>query len=258
MKDEKIASKISLLNIHLNNIKQDDLLRQLTDGIFITPNVDHIMKLQKDRLFYDIYQNADWTVCDSKIVQLGLKFLGKPVKEVIPGSSFFSAYCQHHKDNDQIRIFLLGAAEGIARKAQEEINKKVGRNMVVASHSPSFGFEKDEQECEEILSLINTSDATVLVVGVGAPKQEKWIYKYKDRLSNIKLFMALGATIDFEAGTLKRAPVWMQKMSLEWAYRLFKEPKRLWKRYMIDDLPFLGLLLKEKLKIYRNPFEENK
>jgi len=258
MKDEKIASKISLFNIHLNNIKQDDLLRQLTDGIFITPNVDHIIKLQKDRLFYDIYQNADWIVCDSKIVQLGLKFLGKPVKEVIPGSSFFSAYYQHHKDNDQIRIFLLGAAEGIARKAQEEINEKVGRNMVVASHSPSFGFEKDEQECEEILSLINTSDATVLVVGVGAPKQEKWIYKYKDRLSNIKLLMALGATIDFEAGTLKRAPVWMQKMSLEWAYRLFKEPKRLWKRYMIDDLPFLGLLLKEKLKIYRNPFEENK
>src|SRR5690606_39662268 len=65
-------------------------------------------------------------------------------------------------------------------------------------------------------------------------------------LSNIKLFMALGATIDFEAGTLKRAPVWMQKMSLEWAYRMFKEPKRLWKRYMIDDLPFLGLILKEK------------
>lgn len=258
MKDEKIAYKISLFNIHLNNIKQDDLLRQLTDGIFITPNVDHIIKLQKDRLFYDIYQNADWIVCDSKIVQLGLKFLGKPVKEVIPGSSFFSAYYQHHKDNDQIRIFLLGAAEGIARKAQEEINKKVGRNMVVASHSPSFGFENDEQECEEILSLINTSGATVLVVGVGAPKQEKWIYKYKDRLSNIKLFMALGATIDFEAGTLKRAPVWMQKMSLEWAYRLFKEPKRLWKRYMIDDLPFLGLILKEKLKIYRNPFEEKK
>ncbi|NGM67251.1 WecB/TagA/CpsF family glycosyltransferase [Sphingobacterium sp. SGR-19] len=258
MKDEKIAYKISLFNIHLNNIKQDDLLRQLTDGIFITPNVDHIIKLQKDRLFYDIYQNVDWIVCDSKIVQLGLTFLGKPVKEVIPGSSFFSAYYQHHKDNDQIRIFLLGAAEGIARKAQEEINKKVGRNMVVASHSPSFGFENDEQECEEILSLINTSDATVLVVGVGAPKQEKWIYKYKDRLSNIKLFMALGATIDFEAGTLKRAPVWMQKMSLEWAYRLFKEPKRLWKRYMIDDLPFLGLILKEKLKIYRNPFEEKK
>lgn len=258
MKDEKIAYKISLFNIHLNNIKQDDLLRQLTDGIFITPNVDHIIKLQKDRLFYDIYQNADWIVCDSKIVQLGLKFLGKPVKEVIPGSSFFSAYYQHHKDNDQIRIFLLGAAEGIARKAQEEINKKVGRNMVVASHSPSFGFENDEQECEEILSLINTSDATVLVVGVGAPKQEKWIYKYKDRLSNIKLFMALGATIDFEAGTLKRAPIWMQKMSLEWAYRLFKEPKRLWKRYMIDDLPFLGLILKEKLKIYGNPFAEKK
>ncbi|HLT88885.1 MAG TPA: WecB/TagA/CpsF family glycosyltransferase [Sphingobacterium sp.] len=247
--------KVSFLNIELDNVALDDLLRRLDSGVFITPNVDHIMKLQKDRSFYRIYQNADWIVCDSNIVQLGLKFLGKPVKEVIPGSSFFQAYYQHHKNNDQIEIFLLGAAEGIAKQAQQKINKKVGRNMVVASHSPSFGFEQNERECEEILTLINNSNATVLVVGVGAPKQEKWIYKYKDRLPNIKLFMALGATIDFEAGTLERAPIWMQKMSLEWAYRLYKEPKRLWKRYMVDDLPFFSLVLKEKFGNYRNPFE---
>lgn len=249
------TNKVNFLNIELDNIALDDLLHKLDSGIFITPNVDHIMKLQKDRSFYNIYQSADWIICDSKIVQLGLKFLGKPVKEVIPGSSFFPAYYQHHKNNGQIQIFLLGAAEGIAKQARQEINKKVGRNMVVASHSPSFGFEQNERECEEILTLINNSNATVLVVGVGAPKQEKWIFKYKDRLPNIKLFMALGATIDFEAGTLERAPVWMQKMSLEWAYRLYKEPKRLWKRYMVDDLPFFSLVLKEKFGTYRNPFE---
>jgi len=198
--------KIPLFNIYLDNITQEDLLQQLHSGIFITPNVDHLMKLQQDRLFYEVYQNADWVICDSKVVQLGLKFLGKPVKEVIPGSSFFSAYYSYHKDNEEVRLFLLGAAEGIADKAKQEINKRVGRNMVVKSHSPTFGFEDNDSECEEIIALINKSDATVLVVGVGAPKQEKWIFKYKNRLPNIKLFMALGATIDFEAGTLERAP----------------------------------------------------
>src|SRR5690606_1757307 len=254
MKRERMIPKIPLFNIYLDNISQEDLLYELSEGVFITPNVDHLMKLQKDRSFYNIYKRANWVVCDSKIVQLGLRFLGKPVKEVIPGSSFFSAYYQIHKYNEEVRRLFLGSAGGMAQIAKNEINRKPGRNIVVGAHSPSFGFEKNEHECEEILTLINSSGATILVVGVGAPKQEKWIFKYKDRLPHVKLFMALGATIDFEAGVLQRAPIWMQKMSLEWAYRLYKEPKRLWKRYMVDDLPFFGLILKEKFGIYRNPF----
>jgi len=245
---------IYILNIKINSLSLSSLLESFKEGVLITPNVDHIMKLQKDRDLYNIYQQAEWIVCDSNIVQLGLKFLGKPVKEVIPGSSFFPAYYSFHKNNDDVRIFLLGAAPGVALKAKDRINSKVGREMVIGAHSPSFGFESNEKECEEIIQLINNSGATVLVVGVGAPKQEKWIYKYKDRLPYIKSFMALGATIDFEAGTLQRAPVWMQKLSLEWLYRMGKEPKRLWKRYIVDDLPFFGLLIKEKLGKYKNPF----
>src|SRR5690606_29999786 len=153
-----------------------------------------------------------------------------------------------------ISLFLLGAAPGIAQKAAANINQKTGRHMVVGAHSPSFGFEKNEAECQEIIALINQSGASVLVVGVGAPKQEKWIYKYKSQLPGIKLFMALGATIDFEAGTLKRAPLWIQRLGLEWLYRLVKEPRRLWKRYILDDMPFFYLILKEKLRRYRNPF----
>lgn len=120
----------------------------------------------------------------------------------------------YHKDDPDCRIFLLGAKEGIAAKAMERINEKVGRQIVVGAHSPSFGFEKNEQECMDIIDIVNKSGANVLLVGVGAPKQEKLIMKYRDKMPDIKLFMALGATIDFEAGTLKRAPVIWQK--LEW------------------------------------------
>jgi len=249
--------KVNILNINIHNITQSDLLKNLSEGILVTPNVDHLVKLQKDREFYEIYQNVEWVLCDSKIVALGLKFLNMPIQEVIPGSSFFAEYYLYHKNNENIKIFLLGVAEGFAVKAMKNINKKAGRNIVVGAHSPSFGFEKKETECDEIIRMVNATDANVLLVGVGAPKQEKWIYKYKKQFVNIKLFMALGATIDFEAGNVKRAPKFMQKLALEWFYRMFSDPKRLVKRYLIDDMPFFYYLLKQKFGFYKNPFEQS-
>ena len=215
-----MTEKIKILNVDILNITQSDLLKKLSEGVFITPNVDHLVKLQKDREFYELYKKADWIVCDSRIVTLALKFLGTPVRETIPGSSFFTEYYFYHKNNKNIKIFLLGAAEGVAEKAMHKINNKVGWNMVIGAHSPSFGFDKNEAECEEIVNIINQTDATVLVVGAGAPKQEKWIAQYKNRFTKVKLFMALGATIDFEAGTMKRAPKSFQRMALEWFFRM--------------------------------------
>ena len=246
--------KVKLLNIDINNISQCCLLKELNSGILVTPNVDHLVKLQKDKAFLDVYQSADWVICDSKIVGLALRFLGSPIKEVIPGSSFFPAFCEFHKNNENVRIFLLGASEGVALKAKENINKKIGREIVVGTHSPSYGFEKNLKECNEIIDIINSTDATVLVVGVGAPKQEKWIYYNRNKLNKIKLFLPLGATIDFEAGNVRRAPIFFQKLALEWLYRIFQDPKRLVKRYLFDDLPFFYYLLKQRIGKYNNPF----
>ena len=198
---------ISFLNINLLSTTQKELLENLKKGVLITPNVDHLVKLQTDKDFYDVYQKAEWVVCDSKILYLMSKLLKEPLPEAIPGSSFFTAFYEYHKDDPKCKIFLLGAAEGIADKAMKKINEKVGRNIVVGAHSPSYGFEKKEKECEELIDIVNNSGANVVLVGVGAPKQEKWIMKYKDRMPNVDIWMALGATIDFEAGTLKRAPL---------------------------------------------------
>jgi exopolysaccharide biosynthesis WecB/TagA/CpsF family protein len=245
---------MNILNISINNISKNDLLEQLHSGVLVTPNVDHLVKLQKDREFYEVYQQADWVICDSKIVALGLKFLGTPIKEVIPGSSFFTDFYTYHKDNEDVKIFLLGAAEGVAEKAMQRINDTIGRQIIVGAHSPSFGFEKKKEECEAIIRMINETDANVLVVGVGAPKQEKWIVKHRNQFTDIKLFMALGATIDFEAGNVRRAPVIFRKLALEWLYRMCVDPKRLVKRYLVDDLPFFYYLLKQKFGKYKNPF----
>lgn len=151
---------IKVLNIDVLNITRQELLENLKEGILVTPNLDHLIKLQKDKEFYDMY----------------------------------------HKNDADSKIFLLSAKEGIAVKAMERINEKVGYQMVVGAHSPSFGFEKHEDECEKLVRIVNESGANVLLVGVGAPKQEKWIMKYRDKMPGVKVFMALGATIDFEAG----------------------------------------------------------
>ncbi len=248
--------KVNILNVSIDNISKQELLEKLDQqgGILMTSNVDHLIKLQKDRIFYYIYQLCNYCVCDSQIIFFASKFLGCPIKEKISGSDFFSEFYYYNKTNQATRIFLLGAAEGVAKKAQEKINQKVGREIVVGAYSPSFGFETNKIECQKIVDMIEKSGATVLAIGVGSPKQEKWIFKYKDQLKNIKIFLPIGATIDFEAGTKPRSPKWVSKLGLEWFYRLLSEPRRLWKRYLVDDIPFFWLLIQQKLNLYRDPF----
>ncbi len=245
---------IRILNVDILSVPQTELLAQLKEGALYTPNLDHLIKLQRDKEFYDFYQQAEWIVCDSKILYLFSKMLKHPIVEPIPGSSFFTAFYTYHKDDSDCRIFLLGAKEGVAQKAMENINRKIGREMVVGVHSPSFGFEKNETECMELVEIVNRSGATVLLVGVGAPKQEKWIAQYRQRMPGVKIFLALGATIDFEAGTLKRAPKFWQKVGMEWFYRFLKEPKRLFKRYFVDDMKFFYYFFLQLVGKYKNPF----
>ena len=249
-----MTDKIQILNVKVDNITQDVLLERLVKGVLVTPNVDDIMKHQRNRDFHELASQAEFVVCDSKILLLASKFLGTPLKEAIPGSSFFPKYCDYHR-NDDVRVFLLGAKEGVADVAKEKINKRIGREIIVGTYSPPFGFENDEQECNHILEVISSSGANVVLVGLGNPKQTKWIYRYKNELPDINVFFFFFATIDFEAGNIKRAPIIMQKLALEWLYRLFKEPQRMYKRYLIDDMPFFWLLLKQKLGIYKSPFE---
>lgn len=248
-------NKVKILNVEIDNVSQDELLAQLKHGVLVTPNVDQIVKMQSDYEYYDMVRRAEWCVCDSKILYLSAKLLGTPLPEAIPGSSFFPAYYEYHKDDENCKIFLLGAMDGVAKKAMERINNKVGRKIVVGAYSPSYGFEKKQDENERICQLINESGANVVLVGVGCPKQEKWIDAHKTKMPGVDIWMALGATIDFEAGNIKRAPMVWRKLYMEWFYRFLQEPKRMYKRYFIDDPVFFWHFMKQLLGLYKNPFE---
>ena len=245
--------RVNIIGIPIDNIGMYELLNELKDGgVVFTPNVDHLVKLQKDNEFLQAYQDADYRVCDSQLVLLASRFLGNPIKEKVSGSDLFPAFYQRYAKDESVKIFLLGGMPGIAEQARQRINKKVGRNMVVGCYSPPFGFEDDGAECHKIVDLINNSGANVLAVGVGAPKQEKWIVNYRSSLSAITTFFAIGATIDFEAGNLKRAPAWISSAGLEWLYRLSLEPGRLWRRYLVEDTSFFVLIARQKLRMNRN------
>jgi len=249
---------IQLLNITLHNLTQADLLHKLHPdrggGVVVTPNVDHLMKLQRDAEFYRLYQAADYRVCDSQILFYFSRILGTPIREKITGSDLLPAFYRRYGQDPAVRLFLLGGLPGTPEQAQAKINAKVGRPMVVGAYSPPFGFETDPAECRAIIERIRQSGATVVAVGLGAPKQEKWIFRYKDQLPQVSTFLAVGAAIGFEAGTLERAPPWMSQIGLEWFYRFLMEPRRLWRRYVLQALPFLGLILAQKCHLYRNPF----
>ena len=251
-----MANSINILNIAIRNLTQRELLEQLNDGILVTPNVDHLVMLQDDRQFYDAYQSAKWVICDSRIIHFLSCLTSHRFKETISGSSFFTAFYNFHRDDPNCRIFLLGSKGEVAKKAMQRINEKVGRDIVVGALSPSMGFDEKEEECLEIVSIINKSGANVVVVGVGAPKQEKYIMKWRDKMPGVKTWMALGATIDFEAGVRQRAPKWVRRIGMEWFYRFIHEPRRLFKRYFVRDLRVFGLFTNQLMGKYRNPWEQ--
>ena len=249
-------SDTTLLNIPIRNITRDELLEGLkSGGVLITPNVDHMVKLQRDESFYKCYCEAEWIVCDSRILWLCSKLLRQPLPEAIPGSSFFTDYYMYNASDPDCRIFLLGAMPGVGEQAARNINARVGREMVVGTYSPPFGFEKSQEECDRIVGIINASGATTVLVGLGAPKQEKWIIAHRHRMPGVKLWMALGATIDFEAGQVKRAPVWVRRMCMEWFYRFLMEPRRMFRRYFIDGPSFFLHFGAQLTGLYRNPWQ---
>lgn len=237
------------LNIQIDNLNMKEAIdridKLINDGKYhyvVTPNVDHIVKLEKDQVFVNVYKNADLILTDGMPLIWISKLQGNPIKEKLSGSDIFPKVCEL-ANNKGYKIFLLGAADGVAQKAAENLEQRFKNLNIVGCYSPSYGFEKKDKEIKHIINLINKYKPDILAVGLGAPKQEKFIYKYKDKLQ-VPISLAIGATIDFEAGNIKRAPIWMQKSGLEWLYRFIKEPKRMFRRYFIDDFKILSIAMK--------------
>lgn len=208
----------------------------------VTPNVDHIVKLETDAEFVEVYKHADLVLTDGKPLIWISKYYGEPIPEKISGSDLFPALCARAAERGYT-MFLLGAAEGVAARAARNLMAQYPSLDIVGTYSPEYGFERDEKKIDKIISIVNAAEPDILIAGLGAPKQEKFLYRNRDRLK-ARLSLGLGASIDFAAGEVSRAPKWMSEHGLEWLYRITQDPKRLAKRYLVDDMQILRLALK--------------
>lgn len=246
--------KVPILNAFVHDVSMEDVLNTFNEGLMLTLHTDMLIKLQKDREFYAAMHQFDLVTCDSQIMYWALKFLGTPVAERVSGSDFLPKFYTKHKANPDVRIFLLGGQEGVATEAADRINGRVQREIVVGTDAPPLNFENRPEELERVLDKIRQSEATVLVVGLGGGRQEKFILAVRDKLPKVRMFLPLGGTIDYEAGALSRPAPWVTNAGLEWLYRVFKEPKKRWRRYFVEQPPALWMILKQRLGLYRDPF----
>lgn len=205
----------------------------------VTPNVDHVVRAEKDAEFVRICHDADLVVADGMPIVWASRLLPKSLPMRVAGSDLAPLVCAAAAHRG-LSVFLLGGMPGEAERAGANLKAKHPGFELAGAYSPPFGFEHDMLECQRILDLLNASRADIILVGVGSPKQEKWIYKWRSQI-DCGVLLGIGATIGFMAGTLKRAPRLMQRTGLEWLYRLSQEPRRLLGRY-VKDLRFVVIL----------------
>jgi N-acetylglucosaminyldiphosphoundecaprenol N-acetyl-beta-D-mannosaminyltransferase len=175
-----LAGRIRLMNTEIDNVTMTeavDCVKYLAEhgkGAFVvTPNVDHMIKLEKDERFAAIYADADLILADGTPLLWFAKGLGTPLKEKVSGSDLFPLVCEMAA-REGLSVFFLGAAEGVAAKAAEVLKKRYSGLQVAGTYSPPFGFERDAEETKRICAMINDARPDILFVGVGAPKQEKF------------------------------------------------------------------------------------
>lgn len=217
----------------------------------VTPNAHHIVTLQRDRHFRKIYQDAFLSVADGVSLLWAANFLGTPLNDRVNGTDLFEQLCQLAAERD-LSVFFLGGRPQAAERAATVLNRRYPRLKVVGAYCPPYGFEADAIELENISQRIRSAQPNILFVGLGAPKQEYWMYKHC-RSVEVPVSLGIGVSFEFVAGMVKRAPRWMQKTGLEWLFRLISEPKRLWQRYLVCNSVFLWLVLKQKLNLLRQP-----
>jgi len=210
----------------------------------VTPNVHLTMRHQDDAHFRTAVHQAALTIVDGMPLVTASRWLSKPVPERVAGSDLVYCLFEATIPEMPLRVFLLGAANGVAERAAAVIADRWPAVQVVGTCSPDYGFEHDRSQTAAILKTVNVAELDLLIVGLGAPKQEMWVHKYQDRIQ-APVTLCGGGTIDFLAGEQSRAPDWFRTSGLEWMWRIATNPRRLALRYLNDAIRIPRLLLDE-------------
>ena len=246
-----MMQKQPLLNTYVNNVDMDETLSAIDEMIssgkkhyVVAINVDVVMKIEHDTYLKQITDEADMVLVDGKPLVWIAKWHKHPVKAKISGSDLVPILCERAAEKGYT-LFIIGGKDGVAEQAKRNLERNVSGIRIVGTYAPPLGFEKAREELERINEMISDAHPDILIACFGCPKQEKWIsenYKKYDA----KVSICAGATVDFLAGNVNRAPKWMSENGLEWFYRFLMEPKRMFKRYFIDDIKIVKLIWRDR------------
>lgn len=220
------------------------LVREGRGGTVFTPNVDHVVQAEHDPAFREAYARAALSLVDGTPVMWAARWLGTPLPEKLSGSDMFEPLVERAAA-EGLKIALVGGGPGVAELAAEKLKQRYAGLQIVELMAPRLGLTATDEERASVERL-SKAKADLIFVCLGAPKQELFSDRNRQLLAPAVL-IGFGAAVDFTAGTVPRAPTWMSRYGLEWAYRLGREPRRLAARYLLRDPEFFKIVAVQKL-----------
>jgi N-acetylglucosaminyldiphosphoundecaprenol N-acetyl-beta-D-mannosaminyltransferase len=227
------ADTITILGVPVHGVTTAGAVEQVSHFMsepglhqIATVNPEFVMKAQEDSHFMAVLQEADLCIADGIGLLIAGRWQGRPLPERVAGSDLVYLLAEQASLQGW-RLFLLGAAPGVAEEAADHL-EELYPGLIIAG---VYAGTPDPVENEEIVKMINDSQAELLYVAYGAPRQDKWISRNRQQLRTVRVAMGIGGSLDFISGRATRAPRWLQRLGVEWLYRIYKEPWR-WRRML--------------------------
>jgi len=242
-------NRINILNTSIDNYTINETIQIIDEVIqnkkqlhHVVVNAGKIVAMQTDLQLRKSVNESDIINADGQAVVWASKILGKPLKERVAGIDLMENLVKmaHEKE---YKIFFFGAKEEVVLDVINKYKNQYSSN-IIAGHRNGY-FKKEEEQ--DIAKQISNSGANILFVAISSPTKENFLYENKDLLNNVNFIMGVGGSFDVVSGKVKRAPLWMQNVGLEWFYRFSQEPNRMWKRYLIGNTKFILLVIKERI-----------
>lgn len=239
--------KVQVMNISYSNLDHGELLEAAVSraadrrqAMIVFLNTDVVVKADRDSSLARIIRESEYVMADGMPLIWISRLLRRPLKEKVSGSDFVPLLCERAA-GEGYSVFFVGGKPEVLDLAMKRLTVRYPKIRIAGFDSPPVGFEKDPAEIRRLNEKIRKAGPDILIVCLGCPKQERYLYENR-RYLEVPLCVCAGATIDFLSGTIKRAPAWMSRHGLEWFYRFLQEPGRLFKRYFIDDMQVIGLM----------------
>ena len=244
-----MSGRITMMGCKIDNFTMEETLQKVEEFIHsgrphqhVVVNVDKLVKAERDTELLRIINDCALINVDGMPVVWASRLLGKPLKERVAGVDLFEALMRRSADK-RWRVYLLGAREEVVSEVKRLYELKYP-GLTVAGYRNGYWSEAEEPG---VVAEITAARADLLFVAISSPKKEHFLGQYQGQMK-VPFAMGVGGTFDVAVGRVKRAPVWMQKSGLEWFYRFLQEPRRMFRRYFIEDMAFIRLFLKEALR----------